>query len=463
MLYASAAFLFLFLPAALGIYALFPAAMRKYVLLAEGLLYYVLANLHNPLAIVVLAASAALSMLAGRYVRRFGWLLPLVSLIDVAAFLALRIACEGGGGSFLFPLGGAVFLLSSISYLTDVRRGEAEPGSLADALLYLTFFPTIAAGPVIRYKDFVRHIKNIGFSINNFADGARRFMLGFIGYIALAAVMTEAYAVVIERSGSSIYIPFGLLAGFLIYAASFLALAGWTYMAGGVSLMFGISLPRDCDFAPFSSTPLEYFTRILKGLGLWLEDYLITPLLGKPEGRSRTSGALGGGILILALSLWIRTTTATLLTGGLIAAAAFLIAISGIPESFGRKKYLAPLLWLISAPLCALFWISTTVDGARELITLLGRLSLSVADYTTSFILISLSSGKYITVIALSLLLAPIMFYARTIAARLPRRLKPGLGWIGTILLLVSFVFTLLFFMPDFPRYASRVFEYLIF
>ena len=463
MLYASAGFLFLFLPVALAIYALFPAKLRKYVLIAESVIYYILANLRTPLAIPLFAFIVALTVVAGRLMARrgFKWIYYFVVTLDVSLIVVLRLLYEYG--LFDFPLGAAVFTLMSVSYLTDIKRGDVEHGSIFDDLLYLTFFPVIVAGPVIKYKNFVKHTENISFGINNFADGARRFMLGLVGYIALAAVMTQACGIVIERSGSSIYIPFGILAAFLIYASFFLALAGWGYIAGGVAQMFGVKLPQDSDFAPAAITPVAYFSGLLKGFAGWLEDYMITPLFGLPGKRSRFTDAAGGAVFVLAFSLWIRTTTATLLGGALVAVLSLVLSMSGATGLMKRRKYLMPLGWLFSTVSVAFFWLSCVADGVEEIITMLSRLSLNVADYLTSYIFISLSGGRYITVVVAALIITPLIYYGSRIITRIPRRHRPKISIVGTLLLLGAFVFTLLFFMPDFPQYASKAFEYLVF
>lgn len=462
MLFASAAFLFLFLPLALGIYSITPKKFRKHVLVCESALFYIFANLSTPLAVFVLALTVIATVAAGRYIAKTSSKAFFAGMIYLyaVAFFALRIIYEASGRMVLYPLGAAVFLLSAISYLIDIKRGDSPPGSVVDAVLYLTFFPVIAAGPVVKYKNFIKLTENINFGINSFAGGARRFMAGFVSYIVFSAVLTDAYEKVIEVSGYSIFIPFGIIAAVLISLSSFFAIAGWTDMASGISQMFGIDIPRDCDLSPAAYTPSRYFAGIFKGLGSWIDDYIISSPTFKDKERGRAASA---AIKIILLALWIRTTTTMLFIAVIIAAAAAVLSLTGVERMLYEKKYLRLPGWILTGTFVMLFWTASTTVSVGAFFSLIGRLTLTAADFMTSYIYITLSGGKYITVFIAALLLVPMFFNGRQAVLRVPRSLRPKVEGVSTIILILLFSFSLIFFMPQFPQYAARVFEYLAF
>ncbi|MGI6167380.1 MAG: hypothetical protein ACOYIA_04500 [Eubacteriales bacterium] len=465
MLYASAAFLFLFLPLTLCIYVLVSERTKKHVLLVAGLLFYVFANLATPLAIPIFAALLALTCFAGWVVARTGSrVVPLcVAAFDIAAFVVLRVLYEAPGVNFLFPLGAAIYLFASVSYLVDIRRGDCRPGSLTDTLLYLSFFPVIVAGPVVKYKDFAKYIGEAKVSVFSFAGGARLFMTGFIETVAVAGVTTSAYKTIIEVSGYSINIVLGILAAALALLSAFFTIAGWTDMGAGISMMFGIMIPRDCGFAPGALTPLGHFNRIFRGLSGWLDDYLISPLTRMLRFRGKPAESLGVFLQVVLLSLWIRTTPAMLFAASVVAFVAALMKLTRADEAIEQKRYLRPVGWLLTAVLMSVFWSAATLRGADELFALFGKLSLA-EDFRTYYIYISLSGWEFISVVAAALLLvAPLSFYHDYILSHAPKKLRTSTEALFMLVLLFVFVFCILYFMPQYPQYALRVSEYFVF
>jgi D-alanyl-lipoteichoic acid acyltransferase DltB (MBOAT superfamily) len=468
MLYASAAFMFLFLPTALGIYTLMPGRLRKYVLLMSGVLFYIFANLRTPLAIPVLAAVAALTYAGGKKVAKAGGKLTfgIIVAADIAAFIALRIIYEASGGAFVFPLGAAVYLLMSVSYLADIRRGDCEPGGIVDSMLYLTFFPVMAAGPLVKYKDFRKYIENISFNINSFAGGARLFAIGFIEVIAVSAVLTTAYKSIIEISGESVNAIFGLLAALLVYMSSFFAIAGWTDMGAGISLMFGIIIPRDCGFAPAAYSPSVYFGRIFRGLGGFFDDYLVSPAVSAVEKRSgkKLAAALGSALMVLAVTLWIKTTPAMLAAALTAAAVTVLFRISGAEDMLEKKKFLRPLGWMFTAVLMVFFWTAAASGSLNRPFGFFGNLSFTAADFKIYYATVALSGRKLIAVAAAALfVLVPLSYYGDRLADKLPKRALSAAEAVSMFLLLGAFVYAIMFFMPQYPAYASKAFVYLAF
>ncbi len=465
MLYVSAVFLFLFLPLTLGVYTLVHGQHRRYVLLAAGVLFYVFANIKTPLAILILAAVASLTYIAGRFlVRRCRRVVfTLLLLIYAGAFFELRIIYEASSGVFYFPLGAAIYLLMSISYLLDIRRGDSAPGGIVDSFLYLTFFPVMVAGPVVKYKDFRKYLSDISFNVNNFALGIKLFVTGFIEVVAVSAVMTETYKSIIGRGGQSVNAAFGIFAMLLASFAAFFAIAGWSDMGAGISRMFGINLPRDTSLTLVAFTPAGYFGSIMIGLRDWLDDYIVAPLSPLCKNKRRVS-LLGAVLPLLALALFIKTTIPALIIALVAAAVAFIFRQSRADNMLVEKKYMRPLGWVVTTVLAALFWTAVAAPDMQSFFSFFRSLSFSMGDFKVYFINIALSGGVFAAVFAAALLvLAPLSYYGRAIMLRLPKKTMPMIDAALMLILLGTFVFTILFFMPQYPFYAARAFEYLVF
>ena len=183
--------------------ALTPAHRRRWTILACGLVFYVLANIKTPVSILFLAVSAAFAYCAAYavYVSRkkpkktvlvFS-VFMCIAMLAVLRILGVRL--EAYDVTFL-PLGVSVYLLAAVSMLIDISRGDAEPpASFADALLYIGFFPVLVAGPIIKYKDFIRKSSNeeLEFSLTGVANGLVLFARGFIKRIGVSAILAGAY------------------------------------------------------------------------------------------------------------------------------------------------------------------------------------------------------------------------------------------------------------------------------
>ena len=465
MLFASAAFLFIFLPLALALYMLVSESIKKHVLLLSGLLFYVFANLATPLTIPIFATVFLITHFAGGYVAKTGnrALTFCVVFFDVAAFVVLRLLYESQEINFRFPLGAAIYLLASVSYILDIRRGDCSPGRPTDTLLYFSFFPVIVAGPVIKYKDFVKYIGDIKISIANFAGGARLFMAGFIETVAVAAVMGEAYKTIVELSGHSLNVALGVLAAVLAMISGFFTVAGWTDMGTGIAMMFGIMIPRDCGFAPGALTPLGHFQRILRGLRGWLDDYIIAPVTRVTRLRGKPAEALGVFLQVVLVALWLRTTSAMLYVALVVAGMAALSRVTGYDEAMGKKRYLWPVGWLLATALMSVFWTSATLSGAGGLLAMLGKLSIT-QDFRTYYIYISLSGWEFISVAAAAfLLIVPVSFFQEPILTHTPKGLRTSIEALFMLVLICAFVFSILYFMPQYPGFAVRISEYFAF
>ena len=179
MLFTSPVFLLLFLPVMLGVYTLTPPKIRPRAICFFSIVFYTLAHIGSPASILFLLLCAIFTYcatFAASIVRKTS-VMVFVTVVLIGVLAVLRYlgvwADEEAARRFL-PIGASFYLLASFSCITDVRRGDAPmPKSFIDVLTYVTYFPVMIAGPVIKYKDFERIIRpeNMQFSAAGVGSG----------------------------------------------------------------------------------------------------------------------------------------------------------------------------------------------------------------------------------------------------------------------------------------------------
>lgn len=477
MLFASASFIFLFLPLALAAFYLSPRQHRRQMLLLISIAFYIFANLSSPLSIAIMAVSVTATYFAGLFVApatagddaegggtRRHVIAVMIAAGAPALLIALRIISQSTENAY-FPLGAAIWLLHCASYIMDIARGDAKPGHPWDSLLYLTCFPLIVIGPVVRYKDFLKCSEQFDCTVNSIAEGMRTFAVGFIEHMAVAAVLADAYERITATELGSLDLTLGLCAAVLLFIISFFALSGLSNMARGTALMFGLRFPEDHGSLLTARTPAEYFSRCFRGLGEWFDDYICSPLCSALDGRcsARTVTAMGAGLGVLWLAVWLKCTP-TMLLGGLAAGVlVMLFILSGADDAILQHRFLWPAGWLVTFALATVFWTAGVNDSPASLLELAGSLTVTAPNYHIYHAYIEMSGGRYLASAGIALLMLPLYHCYPQVSRLLPRGLRSVYDGVCTVVILGLFAFSLLFYMPQYPEYAVQALKHFSF
>jgi len=321
MLFNSYAFLLVFLPAALVIYALadpYPRA-RMPVLLALSLVFY---GYWDVRFLPLLIGSILVNWLAAKWyvATKQGGIVTAAIVANLVAlgifkytnFFAETFTAMGvpvGPFSIALPLGISFFTFHHIMYLVDLRRGKTGEYELARYALYIAFFPQAIAGPLARWHEVMHQ-----FGRQVYAPGwQRQFALG-VTFIVLGLIQKTMLGDPIGRIVDPIYAQAKL--GMVPDGQSWLALgfifqilfdfAGYSDIAIGLALLFGVQLPYNFN-APFRSTNMQdLWQRWHMTLMTFLRDYLFHPLANARIGRGhRLLQYFAALILTMALcGLW---------------------------------------------------------------------------------------------------------------------------------------------------------------
>ena len=179
------------------------------------------------------------------------------------------------------PIGISFFTFQAMSYVIDVYRqkGEVQTNILYVGL-YISFFPQLIAGPIVRYETIADEIKNRKETLNDFFDGFARFVVGLSKKVLLAncfAILADN-AFDASKNGDNISVMFGWLGALAYTLQIFFDFCGYSDMAIGLGRMFGFHFLENFDYPYISTSITEFWRRWHMSLGTWFRDYLYIPL-----------------------------------------------------------------------------------------------------------------------------------------------------------------------------------------
>lgn len=215
-----------------------------------------------------------------------------------------------GGISFpAVPLGISFLALQGISYVVDISRGDAAwHVRFSDSLVYLVFFPTMQAGPLLQYKDIEPQIIDRKIHFDNIAEGLGKLVIGLGKVILLGNTLLSIGDIVFEQSNNSgIYttVPISLaLLGLLALAMGlYYYFSGFSDIAIGFGRMIGFSLPENFDTPILASSMTSFWKRSYSSLGKWFDSYLYQPFQNKHSSNDRMVYHLL--LLWVVIGLWV--------------------------------------------------------------------------------------------------------------------------------------------------------------
>ena len=227
---------------------------------------------------------------------------------------------EGPVLDIVLPVGISFFTFQAISYVVDVKRGEATPAPLLDFAVYLSFFPQLVAGPIVRATEFLPELRasrtpdRVELSRGVLLIGRGLFKKVVVADFLGRAIVSDAFGTPGEYGGLDV------LMGIYGYAIQIYAdFSGYTDMAIGLALLLGFRFPQNFD-RPYAAVSVQdFWRRWHMTLSRWLRDYLYVPLGGNRAGRLAT----------------YRNLLITMGLGGLWHGAAWVFVVWGIYQGLG--------------------------------------------------------------------------------------------------------------------------------
>lgn len=300
MVFSSIFFILFFLPVSIAVYYIASHRHKNFVLLISGFFFYLVGD-KNFFPVLVLLT--IFNYFLGRKISKenksllylgVGINLFVLVFYKYSYFILSNIdstwILSEKAKDIALPLGISFFIFQSISYLIDVYRDDGSKNStLSQVMLYITLFPQLIAGPIVRYKDIDRQLDSRSYKADLLLSGLERFILGLTKKVLIANVCGQVADSAFGLSANNLTTLdawFGLSAYTLQIYFDF---SGYSDMAIGVGRMFGFELKE--NFAnPYKSRSVqEFWRRWHISLSQWFRDYLYIPLGGNRKGNLRTS------------------------------------------------------------------------------------------------------------------------------------------------------------------------------
>ncbi len=302
MLFSSIPFLYYFLPLVLILYFISPKSIKNLTLLLSSLFFY---GWGEPKYVFLMMATILCGFFLGLLIEKFRAnralsrsLLVLSAVLFLGAlgvfkyadfFISSLSAATGISASLLgiaLPIGISFYTFQILSYTIDVYRGEvAAQKNLISLATYVTMFPQLIAGPIVRYKDVERSLTERAHTFSKTAEGVRLFVIGLAKKVLIANVLGELCDLFRESSEKSVLF-------FWVFAISYCLqiyfdFSGYSDMARGLGKFFGFDFMENFNYPFISKSITEFWRRWHISLGTWFRDYVYIPLGGNRCKKSR--------------------------------------------------------------------------------------------------------------------------------------------------------------------------------
>ncbi len=301
MLFSGIPFLFYFLPCVLLLYFLSPKKLKNTVLMLSSLVFY---GWGEPKFLILMIASILIGYISGLLIEAFSEKraakavlvmnitvdLALLGIFKYADFFIENFnAVTGLSIPFLrlaLPIGISFYTFQMLSYTVDVYRKEVPAQrNPIDLAAYISMFPQLIAGPIVRYADVAKQLKERTHSFENFALGMRRFTLGLGKKVLIANVLGELCDKFYVTEQNSVLFVWLYTVAYCLHV--YFDFSGYSDMAIGLGRMFGFRFMENFNYPFISGSATEFWRRWHISLGTWFRDYVYIPMGGNRVGFLR--------------------------------------------------------------------------------------------------------------------------------------------------------------------------------
>lgn len=395
MLFSSITFLFFFLPSVLVLYYALPNRIyRNSVLLFASFLFYAWGE---PKFVFLMLASIIFNYNAGLWLKNENEyrkpILAFAIIINLAVlfvFKYLGFSCKIidfilnslhlkpiQAINLILPIGISFYTFQEISYLVDVyRKPNLAQENLLNLGLYISFFPQLIAGPIVRYHDINEQIENRTESVSKFASGVERFIVGMSKKILIANSMALVCDKIYEADFSSYGTYVAWIAAIAYTLQIYYDFSGYSDMAIGLANMFGFDLLENFNYPYSASSITDFWKRWHISLTNFFRDYVYIPLGGNRKGKFRTM--LNRFIVFFTTGLWHGASFNFIFWG--LAHGMLMITERTLPKK--KKFFLSVIQRIFTLLVVIMLWVLFR-NGTKNSITIV--LKMFGVNYTKFF------------------------------------------------------------------------------
>ena len=317
MVFSSTVFLFLFFPATYILYLIIPSIKAKNVLLIiTSLLFYAFGE---PITVFLMIYSVAVNYALGLLIsnsktssKPFLVLSIIFNILILCIFKYTVFFTELLNAAFpldipvqniRLPIGISFFTFQILSYVIDVYKDKSlAQRNFFNVLLYISLFPQLIAGPIVKYYDIASQIENREITAENTALGIRRFICGLSKKILIANIVGNVADNMFSLSGDEISVITCWLGGIAYTIQIYFDFSGYSDMAIGLGRMLGFTFKENFNYPYASCSMQDFWRRWHISISSWFKEYLYIPLGGNRKGKLRT--AINKIIVFFFTGLW---------------------------------------------------------------------------------------------------------------------------------------------------------------
>jgi alginate O-acetyltransferase complex protein AlgI len=294
MVFSSITFLYIFLPIVLILYFITPHKLRNYILLLASLFFYFCGE---PKYITLFIVSIIINYVYGVLIEKHLGTKTAKYVVVSAIIINLLILGVFKYSNFFIknisyifnldikfvtialPIGISFYTFQAMSYIIDVYRGEVKAQkNILNLALYISLFPQLIAGPIVRYRTVNEELESRYYSFEDFAYGVRRFVIGLAKKVLLANPLGELWGFTLYTEQPSMLTYWLGAIGFTLQI--YFDFSAYSDMAIGLGRIFGFHFLENFNYPYISKSITEFWRRWHISLGTWFRDYLYIPLGG---------------------------------------------------------------------------------------------------------------------------------------------------------------------------------------
>ena len=304
MLFSSITFLFLFLPVVLAVYYLVPGRGKNIFLLIASLFFYAWGE---PVYVVLMILSIVLNYFCGRdiwekkddprraklsmafavtvnvlilgFFKYYGFLIDTINAIFSVDIPYRELA---------LPIGISFYTFQAVSYIVDIYREKAEPQkNILYFALYISMFPQLIAGPIVRYVDVEAQLRHRQLSVRRLGQGSMFFIIGLAKKVIIANTAGAVFEQISQMPAASLSVLTAWVGAFSYAFQIYFDFSGYSDMAIGLGKMFGFEFKKNFDYPYVSKSITEFWRRWHISLSTWFREYVYIPLGGNRCSVSR--------------------------------------------------------------------------------------------------------------------------------------------------------------------------------
>ena len=463
MVFSSTIFLFFFLPLTLLAYFVVGPRGRNAILLAASLLFYAWGE---TVYLLVMLFSIAANYLFGLLIDRarergsrggtafalaVATNLGLLGFFKYANFFVdnlnqvlpvLGLAPMDIGRVHL-PIGISFFTFQALSYIIDLYRNETTvQRSLLNFALYKALFPQLIAGPIVRYRDVAREIEQRTVSLDDFAGGVQRFIIGLGKKVLIANVMGRAADTIFATPAETLPATLAWTGAIAFMLQIYFDFSGYSDMAIGLGRMFGFHFLENFNYPYIARSIREFWRRWHISLSTWFRDYLYIPLGGNRHGAARTGANLL--LVFLLCGLWHGASWTFLIWGVYHGIFLVLERVPAVRRLLDRLP--APLQHAYVLLVVLVGWVFFRADTfAHALAYLQAMVDFSREPLFNSQLFLALNNEFSLTMAAAVIGSAPVFMLLQRWRAGRPIVPAPAMRWLAATAQVGSLGFVLVY------------------